>query len=451
VAARSAAADARRDTDAHGTRAGTRTATAPHKPICLTAFNDGTSHGTKPAKSPSPPAPNCVSWNFAPQPLSSDAGGREDGEVMRNLINHLGLIALGVFLAGLGVEIALRVSDAVPEVGSPLSAFYQSDSYLGWSGQPNQHLRYRRPEFDTMVQLDADGWRQPEPPRPARPVHRLLVLGDSFTWGWGVSQGQVFTDLLQAALPATVAVYNRGVVGFGTGQEYLLLQREFAARAYDAVVLMFFINDLADNIDGKEGHRPYFEVVDGHLHPRNQPAVAQNSPVEQFLKEHSRAYRFVDFEVGMLKRRFAGEAADERGYREAAAVDFHDLPGYAVTARLLGAIRRLTCEHGARFLLVYIPQRSEFEADAPLPYVRSVHAMIDDIARREGIPLLDLSPRFQQQAKAGKQLIYAVDAHWTPAGHRLAADVLLAAPILEVLRDAAANEARDTEQTGDCR
>ena len=273
---------------------------------------------------------------------------------MRNLIAHLGLVlmgvVMGVLLAGLGTEVTLRVTDAVPEVESPLSGSHQSDAYLGWSGKPNLRLRFRRPEFDALVEHDAEGWRQPKPPRPAVPTSRILVLGDSFTWGWGVSQGQVFTDLLQAALPATVAVYNRSVPGFGTAQEYLLLERELAARVYDAVVLMFYMNDLSDNISSRQGRRPYFELVDGDLRPRNQPALPVINPVGQFLREHSRAYAFAQFELELLKRRFSGEANDEREYRTAPAVDFHDVPGYAVTARLLGEMQRLARQHGARFL-----------------------------------------------------------------------------------------------------
>jgi hypothetical protein len=161
----------------------------------------------------------------------------------------------------------------------------------------------------------------------------------------GVSQGQVFTDLLQAALPATVAVYNRGVPGFGTAQEYLLLERELAARVYDAVVLMFYMNDLSDNISGRQDRRPYFELVNGDLRPRNQPDLPMTSAVGQFLREHSRAYGFVQFELELLKRRFSGEANDEREYRTAPAVDFHDVPGYAVTARLLGEMQRLARQH----------------------------------------------------------------------------------------------------------
>lgn len=374
------------------------------------------------------------------------------GKVRRNLFAHLGLMlmgpVLGVLVVALGLEVTLRVTDAVREVEEPLSGSHQSDAYLGWSGKPNLRLRFRRAEFDALVQHDAEGWRQPEPPRPAAPTSRILVLGDSFTWGWGVSQGQVFTDLLQAALPATVAMYNRGVPGFGTAQEYLLLQRELATRTYDAVVLLFYINDLSDNISARQGRRPYFELVDGELLPRNQPALPVINPVKQFLREHSRAYAFVEFRVELLRRRFFREANSDREYRTAAAVDFHEVPGYAVTARLLGEIQRLAHKHGARFFLVYVPQVSEIELDAPFPYDRSIHAMVDDIARRENIQLIDLSTTFHQHAKAGKQLIYPIDAHWTPAGHRVAAAALLESPIFQPRSDAGASARRDPGLAG---
>ena len=332
-------------------------------------------------------------------------------------------------MACIGLEIALRVTDAVPEVGSPLYNFHESDSYLGWIGKPGVRVRYHRPEFDTLVLHDAEGWRAPDPPRPSNPARRILVLGDSFTWGWGVTQGELFTDHLQARLGPAVAIYNRGAIGFGTAQEYLLLQRELARTKYDAVVLMFFINDLADNGDGKDGHRPYFELNDGKLEPRNQPATARTNELVLFCKQYSRAYNFIEFELGMFKRRFAGQADDEKMYAQASGVDFHALPNYAVTARLLGEMNRLAREHGARFYLVYIPQRSEFERDAVFPYVQSVRDMVDDIAKRESIAVIDLAPPFRARAQAGQHLTFAIDAHWSPAGHELAAEVLLASPI----------------------
>ena len=346
-------------------------------------------------------------------------------------LQRLGLVGLGALFAFLCLEVVLRVWDAVPEANNPLGGFHDSDPYLGWRGRPHARLRYHRPDFDTLVQLDADGWRQPDPPPPADAARRVLVLGDSFTWGWGVSQGEVFTDRLQAQLAPAVAIDNRGISGFGTAQEYLVLQRALAATRYDTVVLMFFLNDVVDNTDGKEGRRPYFELIDGELRPHNQPALPLTSPLQRFFTDHSRAYQFVDFEYGLLKRRLKGEAEDERGYREAAAVDFHTLPGYAVTARLLEEMDRLVQAHGARFFVVYIPQRSEVESDAPFPYPRAVHAMVDDITRRAGIPMIDLAPPLRAAARRGAALIFPVDAHWTPAGHRLAADILLSSPIFQ--------------------
>ena len=339
------------------------------------------------------------------------------------VIHRFALILIGILLAGLAMEAVLRVADPIPEVGSPLSAFFMGDPYLGWRGRPNVRLRFHRPEFDTLVLHDAAGWRQGDPPPPGDAARRVLVLGDSFTWGWGVDQGELFTDRLQARFAPTTAVDNRGAVAFGTTQEYLLLQRELRS-SHDTVLLMFYINDLANNVDG-DGARPVFDLAGGDLLLRNSPAPVPRNGFDSFAAAHSRAYAFLEFALGTVKRRFRGEAGDERAYRTAPAVNFHDLPGYAVTARLLDEMNRFTHAHGARFVLVYIPQRSEFEADAPYPYVAAVHAMMDDITRRAGIGMIDLAPAFREQTRSGGALVYPIDAHWTAAGHAVAAEQIL--------------------------
>ena len=94
-------------------------------------------------------------------------------------------------------------------------------------------------------------------------------------------------------------------------------------------------------------------------------------------------------------------------------------------------IPHLARQHGTRFVLVYIPERSEFERESPLPYARSVHAMITDIAGRAEIPLIDLSGPLRIQARAGRAMTYPIDAHWTPAAHEVVAETLLGSPIFE--------------------
>ena len=104
------------------------------------------------------------------------------------------LVLIGMVAALLLVEVTLRLVDAVPEVANPLYSFHDSDPVLGWRGRPDVRLRFRRPQFDVEIAHDAAGWRLPDPPPPAEPEQRVLVLGDSFTWGWGVPQGAVYTD-----------------------------------------------------------------------------------------------------------------------------------------------------------------------------------------------------------------------------------------------------------------
>jgi hypothetical protein len=49
--------------------------------------------------------------------------------------------------------------------------------------------------------------------------HRILVLGDSVTFGYGVNDGETFCDIIEKGLKHT-DVINMGVSGFGTGEEF---------------------------------------------------------------------------------------------------------------------------------------------------------------------------------------------------------------------------------------
>jgi len=75
---------------------------------------------------------------------------------------------------------------------------------------------------------------------------RILVLGDSVTWGIGVNDGETFCDFMESGLEST-DVINMGVSGFGTGEEFLLLQHEGLRYKPDTVVLFFYIgNDICN-------------------------------------------------------------------------------------------------------------------------------------------------------------------------------------------------------------
>ncbi|MBX3027313.1 SGNH/GDSL hydrolase family protein [bacterium] len=343
-------------------------------------------------------------------------------------MRRLALVLVGTAVALAAVELALRLQGGVPEVANPLYSFHASDPQLGWRGRPDVRLRFRRPQFDVEIAHDAAGWRLPDPPPPADPARRVLVLGDSFTWGWGVPQGAVYTDHLQRALPRA-AIANRGVNGFGTGQEYLLLRQELAARRYDVVVLQFFFNDLADNVEGKSGRRPLFRLDGDRLLPPATPLRPLTGPLHQWLKDHSRAFLLLDFTARALGGGNAPAAPLRPTAQGAAPLDDRQIPGAELTARLLAAIADAVHGHGARLVILYAPHRLELTAPGALPpVVRAAHAVAERAALDGGAAWVDLTPVL---SGAREPVLFPGDEHWTPAGHALVARALLAAGALE--------------------
>ena len=52
--------------------------------------------------------------------------------------------------------------------------------------------------------------------------------------------------------------------------------------------------------------------------------------------------------------------------------------------------------------------------------------MVVAACRERDIPVLDLLPSFRRAVKSSdEELYFALDHHWTPAGHRVAADLMI--------------------------
>lgn len=97
--------------------------------------------------------------------------------------------------------------------------------------------------------------------RPLRPhaagSARILILGDSVAFGWGVSVDDVFSRQLERRLQlswsAPVETINSGVPGYNTGQELVILRLYRDRLQPDAVLLLYVDNDI-DAIDPARVH-----------------------------------------------------------------------------------------------------------------------------------------------------------------------------------------------------
>ena len=150
-------------------------------------------------------------------------------------------VLLAIFVALLIGEIALRITGYVPRYAGGFKSFHIPDPEFGFRGKPNFEARFSKVEFDVWVKHNASGFRVHENQPSSSAKTDLYVLGDSFTWGHGVDQGEVFTDLLQKRFPV-IHVHNHGRSGTGTVIHYHIFNEHVKPKLKegDWVMVAFF-------------------------------------------------------------------------------------------------------------------------------------------------------------------------------------------------------------------
>src|SRR5450631_2709513 len=135
------------------------------------------------------------------------------------------------------LEIFLRVADLreLRQGISERSLSYRYDPELGWAPIPSSTSIVTNART-IHVQHNSLGLRDSEFSLDARPT--IMFLGDSFVWGLDAEADERFTDLLKPRIPG-YKILAAGVSGFGSDQEYLLLQRLWPKVRPAAVVLIF--------------------------------------------------------------------------------------------------------------------------------------------------------------------------------------------------------------------
>jgi lysophospholipase L1-like esterase len=94
---------------------------------------------------------------------------------------------------------------------------------------------------------NAQGLRDRDRPAKAAGSTRVLVIGDSYTFGYAVAEDEAFPQvterLLQQRGHPAVEVLNAGIPDYNSRQERQLLDKLMPVYAPDAVVLAYVLND----------------------------------------------------------------------------------------------------------------------------------------------------------------------------------------------------------------
>jgi hypothetical protein len=183
--------------------------------------------------------------------------------VVHGIANAL-LALVACALTVLAFEGAARVF--LPEWAPPAGDrdFWAYDALLGWRHRPNQSGMHVHRDFAVRVSINRKGLRDSEYPYERVPgKRRMLLLGDSFAWGYGVPQDRSLGELVEARRPDW-EIINAGVSGYGTDQQLLWLQHEGHRYRPDVILLLLHPNDFLDNHSySRYGYRKPLFVVEG--------------------------------------------------------------------------------------------------------------------------------------------------------------------------------------------
>jgi len=115
---------------------------------------------------------------------------------------------------------------------SPTSAMsqYQADPELGWTNRPGIYSMIAPDGAKFRYTNWPDGRRATTQQEPAAsdPRPRFVFVGDSYVYGYGLSDSETFAWLVQQRHPE-LEVENLGTPGYGTYQSLLTMQRLLAA------------------------------------------------------------------------------------------------------------------------------------------------------------------------------------------------------------------------------
>jgi hypothetical protein len=305
----------------------------------------------------------------------------------RDVLRSVGIL-LGIAIAALAVlEIFLRVADfrELREGVSERSLSYRYDAELGWAPLPGSSSIVTNART-IHAQHNSLGLRDIEFSLDARPT--IMFLGDSFVWGLDAEADERFTELLRTRISG-YKIMAAGVSGYGTDQEYLLLQRLWAQVRPAVVVLIFCTqNDRLDNATNirYEGYqKPYFATAsDGSLVLKGQPVPKSRL---QYIRED-----------WLVRNVWLARLETSTYVKIRHPLLF--VPDQ--TDRLVSKIRDFVEANGAKFLVGLQYRDPEL--------IRHLQA--------SKIPFVSFDgAAFYPGAAAG--------AHWTPEGHKLVAERVL--------------------------
>jgi carbamoyltransferase len=315
---------------------------------------------------------------------------------------------------------------------------------VGYTFIPGIKARVSLPNEETayLIRANGQGFRCDHEfvPEKEEGKSRALLFGDSFTAGDGVSNGKRYGDLLEQLIDG-LEVYNFGLPGTGTDQQYLVYQEFADGIEHDLLILAVTVENIGRVASrfrpyvNEHGEtvvyaKPYYVLEEGGLSLKNVPVSKEPIPKSEMGAEES---RHTDWGLP-----FAGlrKVARQLGLRDLAqkVTHFQPVPDYRTPDNPKWLVMRAILEAWIRrsrapVVLMPVPLFPFVEGSSdPTHYQARFREVADATGCTLHDPLSDLQKYSPEERRAFR---FERDVHLTPAGHAALAASL--APVVERL------------------
>jgi hypothetical protein len=377
---------------------------------------------------------------------------------MKGFLTGSAVVIAAAAVAILGFEVLLRA------IGYSAPTWHQPDERLGWILRPGVGGWFKK-EGRAFVQVNATGARDQDHRlhKPAG-VYRIAVLGDSFAEAMQVGREQAFWALLPERLHACgfqpgkrIEVLNFGVSGYGTAQQYVMLESHAMRYSPDLVLLQFTNgNDVRDNHQmlSHEKARPFFMLErDGGVRLDESFASApgfrqRQSTVFELARGLSDRLRVVQLvrDARHSAPPFITEAqaaGSERGLDLAVLAPPREPvweEAWRITEGAIGRVHDYARRNRARFMVMTVPYAVQVDPDPKVRAALQAKLGVEDLfypdnriaalARKRGFAAVTVARVLQPVAEQTGIYFHGFEnavlgrGHWNTAGHSAAADLV---------------------------
>ncbi len=326
-----------------------------------------------------------------------------------NIILLIGSLLIGMIL----MEIVLR--------------FIFPNGYFQYKPIPGVHTTY---EYTYHIKTNSWGIRDREFSKQELECKKILLLGDSMTYGQGVEVEDTFPKIIEKRLSKinpNLLVINGGGKGTSTVGQFESLKELMDKHFFYAIGFCFFLGNDADNnyedINKAEKARRIFERK-GRIYP-----------IKEWLFGNSILYNYVYYKLKLMAYKmrlipsFVGQNQLKKEYTE------RGKKGWDITFSIIDEIKQYFDRNKkTRLFFVLLPQDFQVDPEKQRNYgltqdeydFLKPNRLLKTFLLKNSISYLDTTQAFinHYQIKSYKKLFFPIDRHFNKSGHKLVANLL---------------------------